>query len=120
MGVNLIPREATAETVSSNVRFIRRRRKLTLRGLSEKVTLDTNRPLTHGVIDGIERGTRRVDVDDLMALAVALDVSPSDLLTPSRVTPFEIVEATGLGRVRVDVLRRWIGTKHSDYEFPKP
>ena len=38
-------------------------------------------------ISDIERGVRKVDVDDLMHLALALDVSPLDLLLPERTDP---------------------------------
>lgn len=43
---------------------------------------EVGRRLTHSAVDQIEKGTRRVDVDDLMALAAALDVSPATLLMP--------------------------------------
>jgi transcriptional regulator with XRE-family HTH domain len=42
--------------------------------------------LGHPILDTgllkIEKGDRRVDVDDLVALAAALEVSPADLLGP--------------------------------------
>ena len=41
------------------------------------------RPMAHNTVSEIERGARRVDVDDLMALAAALDVSPIALLSDS-------------------------------------
>jgi transcriptional regulator with XRE-family HTH domain len=40
------------------------------------------RPILASGLSKIETGERRVDVDDLVALAVALDVSPSRLLLP--------------------------------------
>jgi transcriptional regulator with XRE-family HTH domain len=43
---------------------------------------DLGRPIAASAISKIEGGTRRVDTDDLMALAVALDVPPSALLLP--------------------------------------
>jgi transcriptional regulator with XRE-family HTH domain len=45
----------------------------------------------------IESGDRRVDADDLMALAVALDVSPVTLLMPAGVDMPDPVQVTGLG-----------------------
>jgi transcriptional regulator with XRE-family HTH domain len=52
---------------------------LTLRDLSERMTA-VGWPMAHNTISEIERGARRVDVDDLCALAGALGVSPGYLL----------------------------------------
>jgi len=56
------------------------------------------RPLGHSAVDQIEKGTRRVDVDDLMALAAALGVSPITLLMPgmSRADAPKMFEAGGV------------------------
>jgi len=81
MGTNAVQRDATAETVSANVKRLRTEQNLGLRGLSKKLG-EVGRPLGHSAVDQIERGTRRVDVDDLVALALALGVSPITLLTP--------------------------------------
>jgi transcriptional regulator with XRE-family HTH domain len=67
------------EKVRANVAAVRKRRGLVLRDLSEKMT-EIGHPMAHNTINEIERGARRVDVDDLVALAVALDVSPTELL----------------------------------------
>ena len=81
MGTNAVQRDATADTVSTNVRRLRTDQNLGLRRLATKLG-EAGRPLTHSAVDQIEKGTRRVDVDDLMALAAALDVSPATLLMP--------------------------------------
>jgi len=81
MGTHAVQRGATAETVSANVKRLRTSKNLGLRGLAKKLG-EVGRPLGHGAVDQIEKGTRRVDVDDLLALAVALDVVPSALLMP--------------------------------------
>lgn len=57
----------------------RKRRGLTLRDLAEKMQA-AGRPMTHNTISEIERGARRVDVDDLVTLAKTLGVSTSHLL----------------------------------------
>ncbi|BBZ00544.1 hypothetical protein AWC04_15035 [Mycolicibacterium fallax] len=49
-------------------------------------------------ISEIENGLRRVDVDDLIALAVALDVSPAVLLMPNP----ELPDENGEGVVYLD------------------
>lgn len=81
MGTNAVQRGATAETVSANVKRLRKEQNLGLRGLSNKLG-EVGRALGHSAVDQIEKGTRRVDVDDLMALAAALGVSPITLLLP--------------------------------------
>jgi len=81
MGTHAVQRDATARTVSENVKRLRSDQNLGLRALSTKLG-EVGRPLTHSAVDQIEKGTRRVDVDDLMALAAALDVSPATLLMP--------------------------------------
>ncbi|UVO11913.1 helix-turn-helix domain-containing protein [Mycobacterium sp. SVM_VP21] len=43
----------------------------------------------------IEAGDRRVDADDLVAIALALDVSPITLLMPNAETGSEMVSVTG-------------------------
>jgi transcriptional regulator with XRE-family HTH domain len=78
----------TGRTVAANVKRLRESRGLTLRGLSAALK-ERGRPLSADALNKIEngngneeRGIRRVDVDDLMALAVVLEVSPLALLLP--------------------------------------
>jgi hypothetical protein len=52
-----------------------------LRGLEEKLAGIDHRIISDG-LSKIETGKRRVDVDDLVALAWALEVSPLSLLFP--------------------------------------
>jgi len=94
MGTNAVKRDATAQTVSANVKRLRDQRNLGLRGLSKKLG-EVGRPLGHAAVDQIEKGTRRVDVDDLMALAAALGVSPATLLMPDVKTGQDAVGVTG-------------------------
>ncbi|NKU56467.1 helix-turn-helix domain-containing protein [Rhodococcus hoagii] len=72
----------TGEAVRANIATIRRERGLTLRDLSDLMA-EGGRLMAHNTLSEIERGARRVDVDDLMAIAVALDVPPNALLLPS-------------------------------------
>lgn len=69
----------TGQTVRATVAAARKRRGLTLRDLAEKMQAG-GRPMAHNTISEIERGARRVDVDDLVTLAKALGVSTSHLL----------------------------------------
>jgi transcriptional regulator with XRE-family HTH domain len=93
MGTNAVRRGSTADTVAANVKRLRESQTLGLRALATKLA-KAGRPLTHTALDKIERGTRRVDVDDLMALAFALGVSPLRLLMPYTDTGYEQVQAT--------------------------
>lgn len=61
---------------------------MTLRDLSARLE-EMGRPLSHATISEIERGARRVDVDDLTTLAAALGVSPASLLMPPATDPFD-------------------------------
>jgi len=93
MGTHAVQRGPTADTVGANVKRLREERNLGLRAFAGRLA-ETGRPLTHTALDKIERGTRRVDVDDLMALSVALGVSPLRLLMPHTATADEYVQAT--------------------------
>ena len=112
MGTNAVQRGPTARTVSENVAHLRDRRNLTLRGLARKLS-DAGRPLNHSAVDQIEKGARRVDVDDLMALAAALDVSPITLLMPAKTDSSTIVDATGVGGgVSAERLWDWLNASN--------
>jgi transcriptional regulator with XRE-family HTH domain len=109
MGTHAVQRDATAETVSANVKRLRKKQNLGLRGLSNKLG-EVGRPLGHSAVDQIEKGTRRVDVDDLVALALALDVSPITLLMPDMPgadDPSQDVSATGMD-TKVAAGRFWL------------
>lgn len=77
------------------------------RTLAARIT-DCGRPMTASVLGKIEGGTRRVDVDDLVAIAAAFDVRPSRLLPPGadgdqdeEADPSAEAPAPGLVRARV-------------------
>lgn len=68
------------------------------------------RPIPVLGLSRIEKGERRVDADDLVALAVALDVSPLTLLTPKSHGVDTTVIATGTGHVAALDLWQWMRT----------
>lgn len=87
------------QTVAANVARLRKDRQLTVRQLSAELEALGHRLLPSAVTK-IEQGTRSVDVEDLVALAVALRVNPSALLLPPvagnepvLLTPTKAVEA---------------------------
>lgn len=69
----------TGETVRKNV--ARLRGGMQYKELSEKLT-EIGRPIPPLGLRRIEAGERRVDTDDLMALSIALDVTPNAILLP--------------------------------------
>lgn len=74
-------RGPTAETVAANVTRIRESQNLNYTQLSERL-VNVGRPISAVGVRRIESGERRVDADDLVALAAALGVSPITLLMP--------------------------------------
>lgn len=71
----------TGGRLAENVKAIRERLPLTTEQLAERVT-GLGRPMRANTITKIEKGQRRVDIDDAVALAVALDVNLSTLVLP--------------------------------------
>ncbi|TYQ02036.1 UNVERIFIED_ORG: hypothetical protein L601_000800000500 [Gordonia westfalica J30] len=65
--------------------------------------------MAHNTISEIERGARRVDVDDLVALSAALAVSPITLLSPQLDLPDDTpVEVTGSGAHSARQVWEWL------------
>jgi transcriptional regulator with XRE-family HTH domain len=86
MGTRKIELGKTGHTVASQIRRIRDRNGLSLQELSERLTA-VGRPIVPSGISKIEQGDRRVDVDDLTALADALGTIPNDLLYEPQQAP---------------------------------
>lgn len=73
------PLGETGHRVRRNVRLIRAVRSLSKQALSDR-TAEAGRRIPPLGVSRLESGTRRVDVDDLVALATALGVKPAELL----------------------------------------
>jgi transcriptional regulator with XRE-family HTH domain len=86
-----VERGEVGDRVARNLRRLRERRNLTLQALSERLS-ELGRPILASGLSKIEQGDRRVDVDDLAALANALDTVPSQLLEPSEDLMIETAE----------------------------
>ncbi|GAA3037122.1 helix-turn-helix domain-containing protein [Streptomyces glomeratus] len=102
---------ASGRAVAANVKRLRQARGWSLRALSEALD-GVGRKLSQDAINKIENGAkpdakqiRRVDVDDLVALAAVLRVNPSALLLPLTDDPAQTIELTGVGEV--DAERAW-------------
>ena len=109
-----IPLAATAQTVARNVHRLRKARGLTVYALAQALR-DVGRSISADAVCKIENAARsdakhvrRVDVDDLMALAVVLGVSPSALLLPLVDDPATTVEITGAGTVSANEAWDWM------------
>lgn len=71
----------TGSRLAENVKMLRERLPLTTEQLAERVT-GLGRPVRANTITKIEKGQRRVDIDDAMALAIALEVNLTTLVLP--------------------------------------
>lgn len=97
--------------VAKNVRLIRKARGLAYTELAARLK-SLQREIPTWGLRKIESGGRRVDTDDLVALALALGVSPISLLLPGMpgaANPDAKVEITGVGhRVYLGELWHWL------------
>jgi transcriptional regulator with XRE-family HTH domain len=79
MGTRKVDQGETGHLVAANLRRLREEQHVSLHELSVRLAAFGRRILPSG-LSKIEQGTRRVDVDDLVALADALGTVPSRLL----------------------------------------
>ncbi|MFV8308822.1 helix-turn-helix domain-containing protein [Mycobacteroides chelonae] len=109
----------TAEAVRFNITRLRGERHLSLRALSDKMT-DGPGKMTHSALGEVERGVRRLDVDELTALAATLGVSPLTLLLRPVNDGYnmdELVSLTGTtDEMGADILR-WL-RGDAPYDLP--
>jgi transcriptional regulator with XRE-family HTH domain len=102
MGTRKVELGPTGQAVKRNLRRIRTQRELSLQDLSDRLT-KVGRPILPSGLNKIEQGTRRVDVDDLVALAEALWVIPDDLLTAPDAAPREVDPGEVMLRVAAEL-----------------
>lgn len=76
-----IPPGPAGERVADRVKKLRNASGLTYKELSERLDA-LGRPIPVLGLSRLEKGERRVDADDLIALALALDVTPNRLMLP--------------------------------------
>lgn len=98
----------TGDAIRANVKRLREERRLTYRELSDRLTA-AGRPIPTLGLSRIEKGERRVDADDLVALAVALRVPPSILLFGNDGTGD--IEVTGAGKLPAAHVWAWADRK---------
>jgi transcriptional regulator with XRE-family HTH domain len=85
---------------------LRVRRGLTVPELAERCRALGADQLTVNVITNLEVRRRNVSVDDLMALALALDIPPAYLLTPG--DPSVQIAVTGTEVHQADAVEQWV------------
>jgi transcriptional regulator with XRE-family HTH domain len=81
--------------------------KLTYREVSDRL-IKIGRPIPTLGLSRIVNGTRRVDVDDLVALAIALDISPGHLLLPADSGEADEIDLTAKLRLSGHDARQWV------------
>lgn len=104
------PLGPTGRAVAANIDHLRKEANMTFVGLSEELK-SFGRPIPPLGLRKIVAETRRVDADDLMALAVVFNVSPASLLMPnlSTVEKDELVHITGWHKpITASVIWRWL------------
>lgn len=112
----------TGDTVRANVERVRRARGLSYAELSRQLD-EIGRSIPALGLRRIEAGERRVDVDDLIALAFVLWVDPAILLLPPIRGSEVMTRLTGVGPASTEDAwswvthgRSWINGRHLDPE----
>jgi transcriptional regulator with XRE-family HTH domain len=112
MAMGRIELGPTGRAVAANVKRLRAAKGMSLRALSEelerrgrKLNVDAINKIENGSDPDTSKGIRRVDADDLMALAAALGVSPTTLLLPPDARGR--TEVTGVGEVSTQTAWEW-------------
>ncbi|MFD0138030.1 helix-turn-helix domain-containing protein [Streptomyces sp. NPDC127159] len=100
------PLGPTGEQVRDNVLRIREARGMTKKQLADRVQ-ELGRPIPPLGISRIEAGTRRVDADDLVALAIALNVTPLALLLPAHGGADPYIDLTSATTTTVSRAWKW-------------
>lgn len=104
-----IPLGPSGQTAAARVRELREAKGLGFNELSRQLE-DLGRSIPALGLRRIENLERRVDSDDLVALAVVLGVSPVSFLLPNR--SHGTVEMTGVGEIPADTAWSWVRAEH--------
>lgn len=102
------PLGPVGEAVRQNVKTLREEQNLSLAALSRRLSELVGRSIPTLGLSRIENGERRVDADDLVALAAALGVSPVTLLLPREDTRGPVPLAQHLTAPSWRVAWRWM------------
>ncbi|ETT25285.1 hypothetical protein RR21198_4025 [Rhodococcus rhodochrous ATCC 21198] len=105
-------------TVASNIERFRKAQGLSYVEVSRRMK-QLGRPIAALGLTRIRDLQRRVDVDDLVALAQALGVSPADLLRPASESSHEHPKLVSLAD-DVQQTLKWLNAPESDRGEPPP
>lgn len=106
----------TGLRVAANIKALREAAGISVRGLSARLA-ELGRPILASGVHKIEQGQRRVDADELVALALALDVAPNRLLLPPEASTERGVDLTPEVTIPTeDAAWRWATGEY--YPFP--
>lgn len=117
----------TGDRTAGNIKALRTLRGLELSQLSQKLA-DIGRPIGVSALSRIENRSRRIDVADLSALAVALQTTPNWLLFGTDpYHPLEPLNVTTVVQEPADKVWRWatgeyplgLHTQRDVYDFQK-
>src|SRR5690606_35977869 len=97
----------TAQTASANLRRWRETRGMTYTELSNRLNTVAGWDISPVGVRRIENRERRITVDDLTALAAALDVAPIALLMPHSANQSDECQSTGR-RGTAGQVYRWL------------
>lgn len=97
----------TGQTVAKNVKRLRTARNLTYAEMSRRLT-ERGQAIPELGLRRIENEQRKVDVDDLIALAHVLNTTPDMLLMPEAPSENTPAETTSLGAINALELWNWL------------
>lgn len=99
----------TGENAMQRLETLRKQQRLSYAELSRMLS-ELGRDIPPLGLRRMEAGERRIDVDDLVALAVALKVSPLALLMPASDSADEtfVVTSKGLEQARAAAIWEWL------------
>ena len=97
---------ATGKRAAVNLAGLRERRRMSQAELAGRVT-ELGRPMSASVVSKTEKQDRRIDVDDLMAFAVALGVNPNALLFDRTASRSDLIDLAPELRQRAWAVWEW-------------
>jgi helix-turn-helix protein len=116
MATKKIELGTAGRTVAAQIRQLREWKRLGLQDLSDRLEA-IGRPILPSGLSKVELGNRRVDVDDLVALAAALDTVPGRLLQGPLREPIGLTEEDEeIARAAMTAIRSCEAAGMSRYE----
>lgn len=112
-------RGPSGERVAENVRALRNERRLTLDDVAGRLA-DLGHPILKSGLSKIESGDRKVSVDDLVAISIALETNPNRLLLGGEVSRDDEFGLTEEFDVTSEAAWRWACGQLSDAAGPFP